>query len=232
MSYNMLKSTPSKSILIAIALVVAFWLALLLRPTQLTAAQGPKVNLEQMIPVKFGDWQVDQSIVPIEVSADIKESLDKLYSQILSKTYVNSAGQRIMLSISYGGNQGNDEYQVHRPEYCYVAQGFELQTIAEEMLSVSNAKIAVRRLEAKQGARNEPITYWITIGDEATLPGARRKIAQLKYGLTGRIPDGMLVRVSSINGNRQEAYKLQDSFINEMISAIAPTARAKVIGKL
>lgn len=227
----MLKDTPLKSMLIAIALIVAFWLALVLRPTQLTAELGPKVNLEKMIPLHFGEWQVDQTIVPVEVSADIKESLDKLYSQILSKTYVNKDGQRIMLSISYGGNQGNDEYQVHRPEYCYVAQGFELQTVTDELLTVSNAKIAVRRLVAKQSSRNEPITYWITIGDEATLPGMRRKIAQLKYGLTGRIPDGMLVRVSSINENRQEAYKLQDSFINAMIDAISPANRVKFIGK-
>ncbi|MGB4812481.1 MAG: exosortase-associated protein EpsI, B-type [Methylophilaceae bacterium] len=222
---------PNKSLWIGLALIAAFWVAIVLKPTQLTAALGPKVNLEQMIPEQFGKWKVDKSIVPVEVSPDIKESLDKLYSQVLSKTYINEDGKRIMLSISYGGNQGNDEYQVHRPEYCYVAQGFELQDVGEQLLQLSGAKIAVRRLEAKQGARIEPITYWITIGDQATLPGLRRKIAQLKYGLTGKIPDGMLVRVSSISSNRQEAYQLQDSFINQMLDVVSPEYRSKIIGK-
>jgi EpsI family protein len=120
--------------------------------------------------------------------------------------------------MSYGGNQGSDEMQVHRPEYCYVAQGFELKKISDEFLTVPPSKIAVRRLEATQGARVEPITYWITIGDKATLPGVSRKIAQLKYGLTGNVPDGMLVRVSSLSSDRNKAYQLQNIFINELLS--------------
>ncbi len=222
----------NRNLIIGMALIAAFWVAFALKPTRYTAELGPKVNLEKMIPTQFGSWHVDETITPVEVSPDIKASLGKLYSQLLSKTYINAEGQRIMLSISYGGNQGNDEYQVHRPEYCYVAQGFQLQSEAEDFLTLPFGKIAVKRLVAKQDARVEPITYWITIGDQATLPGFRRKLAQLRYGLTGRVPDGMLVRVSSISNDHNGAYRLHDAFINELLTKVTPEEKIKLIGKL
>ena len=55
-----------------------------------------------------------------------KALLDRLYEQQLSRTYENAQGYRIMLSIAYGGNQ-RDELELHKPEVCYVAQGFVLQ---------------------------------------------------------------------------------------------------------
>jgi EpsI family protein len=221
-----------RNFILMLLMLVATGLALVLRPIHRIADDGPKINLETMIPEKFGDWQIDKTIIPVQVSPDVKQQLDKIYSQLLSRTYVNASGNRVMLSISYGGNQGNDEFQVHRPEYCYVAQGFELQSVLDDMLSTSMGKIAVRRLEAKQGRRNEPITYWVTVGDKVTLPGLSRKIAQLSYGLTGKVPDGMLVRVSSITNDRRSAYQLQDVFINDMLNAINPTVRTKMLGKL
>ncbi len=221
-----------RNFILLLLMLMAAYLALVLRPTHRIADDGPKVNLETMIPKQFGDWHEDLTIVPIQVSPDVKQQLDKLYSQILSRTYANSAGQKIMLSMSYGGNQGSDELQVHRPEYCYVAQGFELKKISEGFLKIPPGQIEVRRLEAIQGARIEPITYWITIGDKATLPGVSRKIAQLRYGLTGKVPDGMLVRVSSISNDRNEAYQLQNIFINELLNAVTPTAKLKLTGKL
>jgi EpsI family protein len=225
-------NTTRKNIVLLISMIIASVLAVAIKPTHKIANDRPPVNLEKMIPKQFASWVVDESTIPVQVSTDVQEQLNTLYSQILSKTYINDQGQRIMLSISYGGNQGNDEFQVHRPEYCYVAQGFKLNEAFEGVLALSSGKILVRRLEAIQGARVEPITYWITIGDQATLPGIGRKIAQLKYGLTGKVPDGMLVRVSSISNNQKEAYRQQDAFINELINAVSPNGKVQLLGKL
>lgn len=224
--------TTHRNILLLALMIIASLLAIAIKPTHKIANDRPPINLEKMIPKHFASWVVDDTTIPVQVSNDVKKQLDQIYSQLFSKTYINANGQRIMLSISYGGNQGNDEFQVHRPEYCYVAQGFSLKKVFEDTLTLSSGKIMVRRLEAIQGSRVEPITYWITIGDQATLPGIGRKIAQLKYGLTGKVPDGMLVRVSSISNNRKEAYQQQDAFINELISAVSVNGKVRLLGKL
>lgn len=166
------------------------------------------------------------------VSPDVQAQLDKIYGQTLSRTYVNDQGERVMLSIAYGANQVSEDLQVHRPEYCYAAQGFQVSKGAEETLAYGPGQLPVKRLQASQGPRIEPITYWITIGDRATLPGFGRKLTQLSYGLTGKIPDGMLIRVSSITPDSQKGYQLQDQFVKDMLDSVSPAQRVRLTGSL
>lgn len=219
-----------KHLIIGICMFGAAGLALALKPTAKIADTEPAIDLVTLIPEKFGDWSIDETLVPINVNPEVQAKLDKIYGQTLSRTYVNAEGRKVMLSIAYGANQGSDDFQVHRPEYCYSAQGFQVKKGWEDRLAFGSSSLPIQRLEAFQGSRNEPITYWITIGDKATLPGIGRKLTQLSYGLTGKIPDGMLIRVSSISDNAKQEYQLQDQFVNDMLNAVDPAQRARLTG--
>lgn len=219
-----------RSLAIGFAMVMAAGAALALRPT-VKLADEQRFDLEAAIPKQFGAWKIDPSVVPISVSPDVQAKLDKIYNQTLARTYVNAAGQRVMLSIAYGGDQSSEQSQVHRPEYCYASQGFQLRGSQVARLVTEYGQISVRRLLAVQGNRKEPITYWITVGDQATLPGFGRKLTQIAYGLTGKVPDGMLVRVSSIAADTAQAYEIQDAFLNDMLHATSPQARLKLAGR-
>lgn len=220
-----------KTLLIGLAMLAAAGLAILMTPTQREADKGPRVDLEKMIPSRFGEWEIDKDLVPISVSPDVQARLDVIYSQTMTRTYRNPAGNRIMLSIAYGGDQSNDKMQVHRPEYCYKAQGFEVVDNGDVVLKTAFKDVPIRRLLAKQRGRSEPISYWITIGTEATLPGWDRKLTQLRYGLTGKVPDGLLFRVSSISPDMAGAYKMQDMFSKQLIDSVDQITREKLIGK-
>lgn len=227
-----MKLISFKHLVIGACMFASAGLAMALKPTAKIADAEPPINLELLIPQQFGDWKEDKSIVPIKVSPEVQAKLDKIYGQTLTRTYINTAGRRVMLSIAYGANQGSDDFQVHRPEYCYSAQGFQVKEGWKDFLKLGSGELPIKRLEAIQGARNEPITYWITIGDKATLPGIGRKLTQLSYGLTGKIPDGMLIRVSSISPNADEEYRLQDQFVNAMLDAVEPSQRVRLTGAL
>jgi EpsI family protein len=97
-------------------------------------------------------------------------------------------------------------------------------------LATGFGKLPVKRLVARQNVRNEPITYWITIGDKAVMSGIDQKMQRFMYGLSGRIPDGMLVRVSSIDLDAASAYRLQDRFVNQMLAALKPRDRSRLLG--
>jgi EpsI family protein len=142
---------------------------------------------------------------------------------------VNAQGQRVMLSIAYGGDQSK-QLQLHLPEVCYVAQGFDMLKNRADQLSTGYGTVPVKRLVARQNMRNEPITYWVTIGDKAVMSGVDQKLSRLMYGLSGRIPDGMLVRVSTIGTDEAGAYALQDRFVNEMLGALDRNGRARLMG--
>ena len=191
----------------------------------------PKVNLETMIPTKFGEWQTDAVKLEQIISPERQELIGKLYAQTLDRSYMDSHGTRIMLSIAYGGNQSG-EMQVHRPEVCYYAQGFQVQKERLDTLSTKYGPLPIKRLFATQEGRNEPITYWITVGENAVvLKGLHHRLAELRYGLTGKVPDGMLVRVSTINSDEKTAYRDQDEFIKAMIDGMSKEDRERIAGK-
>lgn len=204
----------------------------------LTGALTPKArvpeaheqfSLEQMIPTRFGEWVLDPSVVPLTPDPEQQSVLEKIYDQTLSRTYINPRGQRVMLSIAYGGDQSKS-LQLHLPEVCYVAQGFEMLKENEEVLPTRFGPVPVKRLVARLNERNEPITYWIRIGDRATKTGIQQKLRRLAYGLSGEIPDGMLVRVSTIQGNERAAYTTQDRFVADMLAVLSPKDRERLVG--
>ncbi len=219
-----------RNLLIGVAMLLAAGLAFVLTPKTKLADQGPRIDLETMIPKQFGDWRVDESIVPLQVSPDVQAKLDKIYNQTLSRTYINSQGQRIMLSIAYGSDQ-SDSMAVHKPEVCYPAQGFEVLQMRKGMLDVAGISLPVVRLVAQHNSRIEPITYWISVGGEPVTGGLDRKIAQMRYGLTGKVPDGLLFRISSIDPDSTRAYALHASFASDMFQALNTDGRVTLFGK-
>lgn len=228
-----MKAWFNRGMLIAACMFLTAALAVVAKPQTRLADSGPKVVLEEMIPRQFGDWTIDDSIVPIEAAPDTRAQIGRIYEQTLSRAYVDRDGRQIMLSIAYGGDQRSKSMQVHRPEVCYAAQGFQIQDTRKETIETRPGTLPVKRVLAVQGVRVEPITYWITIGNTATVPGVRQKLVQLAYGFSGKVPDGMLIRVSSIGPNppAASAYLAHEAFIRDLLAALRPEARVRVAGK-
>lgn len=219
-----------KSILIATLMLTAALAAKSFKPTNRLAEQKPRIELNQQIPKSFADWSEDTSQMPILPNPQLQAKLDVLYSATLARTYQNKAGQRIMLSIAYGSDQGSEATSVHRPEFCYSSQGFKVNNLGLASITVGKHNISVQRLLGTLGARREPITYWITLDETATLPGLGRKFEQLRFGLRGQIPDGMLIRVSSIGSDETEQFKLQDKFLLELATNLDPFVLTRYFG--
>lgn len=198
--------------------------------TRMSALHGD-FQLEQVVPKQFGDWRVDDAVVGGVVNPQQEALLKQLYSQILTRTYVNSRGERIMLSIAYGNDQ-RDGMQMHYPEVCYPAQGFQLRTNRRADLQIAAGRsIPVRRLETVLGnQRYEPVTYWTVIGETVVRSGTDKKLAEMRYGFRGMIPDGLLFRVSSIDRESSRAFQLQDAFASELAQHIPSSARKRLLG--
>ncbi len=218
-----------QNLVVAICMLLAAGLAFALTPRQLAADKGERIDLETLVPQSFGDWRIDSSIVPIAPNPQAQELLSKLYNQTLARTYVNSHGTRVMLSVAYGGDQ-SDAMQVHKPEVCYPAQGFQVLDIRDGSLETSHGTIPVRRLMARNGPRSEPVTYWIIIGNRIALGSLERKLEQLKFGLTGTVPDGLLFRVSTLTADGAEGYRVQGEFVQQMLESMDAKGRERLLG--
>lgn len=220
---------PTKSVIIGLLLLIGAGLAYALTPKHKLAEQGLRVNLETMIPREFGQWQAEPEISPIMINPDVTDQLNKIYGQTLSRTYIDKNGNSVMLSIAYGGDQSRD-MQVHRPEVCYSSQGFQISNMKKIDLKTSSGDIPAMQLTAHQGTRNEPITYWVRIGNDTVRGNLEQGIMRLKYGLTGNIPDGILFRVSTITADERHAHVIQANFISDLLKSLPPADRVKLAG--
>jgi EpsI family protein len=200
-----------------------------MRPRKHMADELGMPDLEAMFPKQFGPWREDTRVPVILPSPDVQALLDKIYNQVLSRTYVNAEGQQIMLSVAYGGDQ-SDGTSAHRPEVCYPAQGFVITDNRLTSLQIGRRQLPVRQLIGKLGPRVEPITYWVVVGGEVVTTGIGQKLAQMRYGLRGVIADGMLIRVSNIDANSSQAFRIQARFVVDMLQAMSAVNRARAVG--
>lgn len=224
-----MKSILLRQFLIAAAMLAAAILAVALTPSMRMAERNPTVDLEAMIPSMFGDWQQEAVIASLVISPDVQSQLDRIYGQTLTRTYRNSKDARVMLSIAYGGDQSYST-QVHRPEMCYPAQGFEVRGMTKGFIDVGDARLPVMRLVAIQGPRVEPITYWAMIGGSAVRGNLEQHLARLKYGLSGKIPYGLVIRVSTISANEAQSYLVEEEFLRDMLQAVSSGHRRFLMG--
>jgi len=202
----------------------------MLKPTATLSIDTPIVKLEDQVPRHFGEWQaLDEGLSQV-VSPQVERRLEIFYADTLSRTYQNANGDRIMLSLAYGRIQ-NRELQVHKPEVCYVSQGFQIKGLQKADLDLGTTTLPTMRLIAVQGARHEPITYWIRSGDEVVRGWYEQNRARISAGFRGIINDGLLVRVSSISDDSARAFEVQERFIRDLLLAIQPAHQYMFLGK-
>jgi EpsI family protein len=226
----MIDPTRRRALLVAGVMIGGSALATQLRPSRLMSDALGVPKLETMFPASFGEWRLDTNLPVILPSPDVQAQLDKIYNEVIARTYVNPAGQRVMLSVAYGGDQ-SDATSAHRPEVCYPAQGFAITDNFGDTLQVAGRDIPVRRLMSRISGRHEPITYWIVVGDRVVTTGIGQKLAQMRHGLRNVIADGMLVRVSSIDSDMKKGHELQSKFLAELGAALASSDAERVLGE-
>ena len=214
-----------------VIMLLSCLLAWVLTPKQKLADVRERIDLNLAVPKQFKGWAIDASIVPVNPSPVQQATLNQVYDQMVNRTYVNERGQQVMLSMAYGSAQTN-ELRAHRQEVCYSAQGFQISGLTHPILSLQGQQIKATRMVATAGRRVEPVTYWFTMGDEVVLSFADRQVTQLKYALSGIIPDRYLVRISSIGDSPEAEYNLQMQFASDLFSALPEELKRKLVGGL
>jgi len=213
---------------IAVLMIIGSIGAVVARPDIKTMNRKPAFSLEAMIPKQFGEWREEPQLIEQVVNPQVQAALDQVYSQVLQRVYVNPEGYRIMLSIAYGGDH-RGSLRTHEPEYCYPGQGFVVRRREVSALATPFGDIPVRRLFTTKGPRQEPLTYWIKVGDTVVRPW-QSKLVELSYVITRRIPDGLLFRVSSIDPDQIRANLLHSQFVNQLLQTLSPPERKRLSG--
>jgi EpsI family protein len=219
-----------RDILMATACLTAAAASLALKPTRLVSllAQGQK--LDAILPRSFGDWSSrDVSDMFAPESEDSIEA--KLYAETAGRLYFQaSTGTEILMLMAHGDVQSN-ELQLHRPEVCYPAFGFEI--LSSEAMAVYLAPRVVlpaRRLIAQSPREELATIYWTRLGEYLPTSGTEQRWDRIRTAVDGYVPDGLLARFSIQGTEPERQIPVIQGFISTLVSQVATSSRGVLIG--
>ena len=223
-----MRINPVQAVLASAAILGAALFSEVLTPRELLASTQIAPNLEQSIPKNFGQWHLvpEIGLVTPSEGAYVEDPSTRIYSQELARGYADANGNIVMFLVAYGPVQ-NFRLKAHLPEMCYNAAGFRISGKTTAYLNYNEASppLKISRLTATREGRFEPVSYWLKVGNDVATGVFDRQMARMKYGLRGIIPDGALIRVSTVGLTEAVAYNLQDKFVHDLLDALSPKDR-------
>jgi EpsI family protein len=179
-------------------------------------------KLDAILPEAIGGWQFVTSsglVVPPE------DQLSRaVYSQLLTRVYSDGKDPPMMLLVAQSATQ-TGILQIHRPEICYTAGGYQLADLEPHSIRLASGVLNTMSLSATSDGRTEQIVYWTRIGEH--LPQswrAQREVVALD-NLRRIIPDAVMVRVSTIGHDKVAALAAIDEFVRAMLNSVRPEMR-------
>lgn len=202
-----------RNALIGGALAAASAFAFMRQP----AIANPKVaekTFDAWVPSNFGRWTtISQGGVVLPPPDALR---DRLYDNLVTRVYAAGSGPAVMLLLAYNNVQ-DGVLQLHRPETCYPVGGYALSATRQVDIPVGNRQIPANFFTATGPDRVEQVQYFTRLGDSFPRSWAEQRLAVIRANIAGDIPDGMMMRVSTLGLDAPEAETLLDEFSRSFI---------------
>jgi EpsI family protein len=187
-----------------------------------------KDQLDKIVPLHIDNWSYETTSGLVLPPPDQLARL--LYDQQLTRSYSSPDRLPVMLLMAYGSSQGG-MLQIHRPEICYPASGFQLTETKITAIALRDGHtVPARSFTASSDTRTEQVLYWTRIGDMVPTSWSGQRLAVIRSNLAGSIPDGLLVRLSTVSSDPERAQDTLKTFAAMMLSAMPVATRRMLIG--
>jgi len=144
-----------------------------------------KNKLDKVLPEEIGRWTFVSSsglVVPPE------DQLSRaLYSQLLTRVYSAEDGSSVMLLVAQSGGQ-TGILQIHRPEICYNAGGYQLSPVTPHLVKLPGHTIPTMSMSATNDTRTEQLAYWTRVGDHMPTSWRQQRLAVAMDNLKELVP--------------------------------------------
>lgn len=223
------------AVFVAVALMLSAAMSFIATPQSVGVTNEP--SLEDVVPKAFAGWREKPSTaIQVSLSTGDGTSMYQPYDQTVMRVYENEKGETVFLALAWGREQ-RQEVKIHRPDLCYVAQGFKVDKLVshefQPISATSQRQILGKHMLARHGSTFEAVSYWMRIGSLFSENAFETRMHIFEQGFKGEIPDGILVRASMRGRDRESAenaFPVLDEFLHELVEATPENARRMLLG--
>jgi EpsI family protein len=185
-------------------------------------------ELSAAIPLQIGAYRFATSSGLILPPRD--ELSDRLYDQVVTRVYVAPGKLPIMALFAYGSVQ-NLSLELHRPDECYPQQGFVVSAPDALPLVFGSHHIPASVLSARRSnGYVEQVVFWSRIGTQFPADRTAQTWLVARENFAGRMPDGLLVRLSVPTADRTAAIAAAQGFLQDLNRGLPRLGRRILFG--
>jgi EpsI family protein len=168
-------------------------------------------KFDSWIPQRFGPWSVLGTSGVVLPPPDALS--DRLYDNLVTRVYSGPGGAAVMMLIAYNYKQ-DGVLQLHRPEFCYPAGGFQLSSTMPVTLALARGReIPASAFTAVSPVQTEQVLYFTRLGTSFPRSWLDQRASVLWANLHGQIPDGAMMRVSLLDTDQRRALEVLRGFL-------------------
>lgn len=175
---------------------------------------NPRISnskFESWIPDRIGPWSLERTSGVVLPPPD--QLSDRLYDNLITRVYTGPGSSAVMMLIAYNYMQ-DGVLQLHRPEFCYAAGGYQLtSTLPVELALAPGREIPAKAFSAISATRTEQVLYFTRLGDSFPRDWVDQRASVLWANLKGEIPDGAMMRVSVFDTDQPRALDVMRGFL-------------------
>ncbi|OYX64208.1 MAG: EpsI family protein [Sphingomonadales bacterium 32-64-17] len=181
-----------------------------------------------VLPQQVDRWQ---AVAPEEVILPSPDQLtDRVYDELAIKAFVHPEQPPITLVMAYGGRQ-DYTFQLHRPEICYTASGFDILDVQERDLPIAERPVPGNIMLAERGSRSEAVLYWTRIGDVFAQSLWEQRLAVARGVGHWRVDEGVLLRLSMPADDFESSVPTLTAFARRMVKLSGARGRQVLLGQ-
>ncbi len=226
-----LKKHSVASLALGLLILVSLILVELRLNLQVT---GSKPDLEQLVSLHPPGWKV--------IEGSQKKNLwNKLvlaqYDIVASRRYQHTDGRKVLVVMTWSGD--GFRRQGHDQQLCYGASGFTVSSPHSISIHTDAGIIEAMAFTASLPAVEEDVLYWrvtdgtreIGISSRGTMLHRLQRLLYLPNLFQGKLPDNLMVRVSSVRERDGQPATAHFDYIREWAMAISSGDRIRIMGR-
>ena len=166
-------------------------------------------------PQKMADWSMtgqarfDERVLAVLLPTDY-----------LSRSYVNSVGNKLSLYIGFH-NGGPDSGPIHSPKHCLPGSGWNRLTEKVCHVTLNGENIPYVSAIYQKDSEKQLFLYWFQVRDQIVTNEYALKLAMIKNSVLSNRRDSAFIRLSvMVTDGEEEATKIGEQFIRDFFPAI------------